>query len=268
MNTFLDWARELSPIAAAGWLLLANLLSFAFAMLAGELATWLFARRRVVPRPDPLAPKEIAYTAAGIVVNWLITVAGWWLWRRGLVVIRRDTGWRAWLDVPILVLLMDLTMYVLHRVVHLPWFYPIHRLHHEYDRPRPLSLFVLNPLETLAFGILWLIVISHYPSSWLGLSVYLAINLGTGMLGHLGVEPLPGCWTRVPVLRQLGTSTFHAQHHQDVHLNFGFYTLIWDRLFQTLVPSYDTRFGQPLSNLQRLVMDSGVVKDGWPHPDR
>ena len=29
---------------------------------------------------------------------------------------------------------------------------PIHRLHHEYDRPRPLSLFVLNPLETLAFG--------------------------------------------------------------------------------------------------------------------
>ena len=250
MDTFLDWARLLSPMAAAGWLLAANLASFALALLAGELAALVFSRHRVAPPPDPLEPKELAYTAAGIAVNWLITVAGWYLWRRRIIVIRRDIGWRAWLDVPALVLLMDFTMYVLHRVVHWPWFYPIHRLHHEYDRPRPLSLFVLNPLETLAFGLLWLVVIALYPSSWLGLSIYLTINLGMGMLGHLGVEPLPGWWSRAPLLRQVGTSTFHAQHHQDVHHNYGFYTLIWDRLFKTLVPTYDLRFGEVLPTSQ------------------
>jgi lathosterol oxidase len=246
MNAFLDWARELSPAAAAGWLLVANLATFALALLAGNLATRRLEVRRIVESPGPLEAREIAYTAAGLVANWLITIVGWYLWRSGLVTIRRDVGWRAWLDVPVLVLSMDFAMYVLHRVVHRRWFYPIHRLHHAYDRPRPLSLFVLNPLETLAFGVLWLVVIAAYPSSWLGLSTYLAINLGTGILGHLGVEPFPAWWGRAPVLKQLGTSTFHAQHHQDVRHNFGFYTVIWDRLFGTLVPSYDTRFGSSL----------------------
>ncbi|WP_406694852.1 sterol desaturase family protein [Singulisphaera sp. Ch08] len=246
MNDFLDWAHDLSPVAAAAWLFGANLVSFAFAVALGHLALFSFSGNRVSLPPDPLEPKELVYTAAGIVVNWLITIAAWLLWRHGFVVIRRDTGWRAWLDVPILVLVMDLAMYLLHRVVHHPWLFPIHRLHHDYDRPRPLSLFVLNPLETLGFGTLWLIVIVLYPSSWLGLSTYLGINLGTGMMGHLGVEPFPGWWSRVPVLRQVGTSTFHAQHHQDVHHNFGFYTLIWDRLFGTLLPTYDAEFGHTL----------------------
>src|SRR4051812_13929098 len=131
MNAFLDWAHDLPLLAAAGWLLLANLVSFALALLAGDLAAALFASRRGVPPPGPIGQKEVVYAAAGIAVNWLVTVLAWLLWRDGVILIRRDTGWRAWLDVPVLVLGMDLAMYLLHRVVHLPWFYPIHRLHHE-----------------------------------------------------------------------------------------------------------------------------------------
>ena len=67
-----------------------------------------------------------------------------------MIVIGRDIGWYAWLDVLILLLIMEFAMYVLHRVVHLPWFYPIHHLHHRYERPRPLDLFVLHPLENLS----------------------------------------------------------------------------------------------------------------------
>ena len=35
-------------------------------------------------------------------------------------------------------------------------------------------------------------------------------------------------------LRLIGSSTFHANHHQDGDVNFGFYTNLWDRLFRTL----------------------------------
>ena len=42
----------------------------------------------------------------------------------------------------------------------------------------------------------------------------------------------------IPFVHYISTSTFHAEHHQDADHNFGFYTLIWDRLFVTLSPDY------------------------------
>ena len=40
-----------------------------------------------------------------------------------------------------------------------------------------------------------------------------ALNLIFGTLGHVGVEPFPKSWARWRLLRQIGTSTFHAEHH-------------------------------------------------------
>ena len=99
-------------------------------------------------------------------------------------------------------------------------------------------------LETLGFGGLWLIVLAVYPATWLGMSIYLALNVAYGVIGHLGVEPVPAAALRIPLLKGLTTSTFHAQHHLDRQRNFGFYTLIWDRLFGTLSPDYARDFGQ------------------------
>lgn len=244
MNAILDWVGSLTLAEAAAWLLAENVVLFVLAVIVGSVVARRFHRRPAAPVPDPLERKEVVYAASTVVLNWLITLLGWYLWKQGILVIRRDYGWWAVADVVALVLIMDLAMYVLHRMIHISVFYPIHRLHHAFDRPRPLDLFVLHPLENLAFGALWLVVVAVHAWSWTGISIFLAMNLASGTLGHLGVEPLPSWWSRVPMLRHVGTSTFHAGHHQDVHHNFGFYTLIWDRLFGTLVPEYDRRFGQ------------------------
>ncbi len=250
MNAFFEWMYTRSPLAAAGVLLVENVVLFAITLVVGYVASAWFARRHVTPPPDPLDRREVVFATTTVILNWLVTCVGWILWRRGVIVIRRDTGWYAWLDVVVLLLVMDFAMYVLHRVVHLPWFYAIHQLHHRYDRPRALDLYVLHPLENLAFGALWLFVVVVHPWSILGMSVYLAINLGSGTLGHLGVEPFPAWWSRVPLLRQLGTSTFHAQHHRDIQHNFGFYTLLWDRLFGTLTQGYDDNFGREIARTE------------------
>ena len=81
MNSFFDWAFSLSPWEAAFWLLIANIATFALAVLPGIAATNLFRRRQIVAPPGPLQRKEVVYTAAGVVINWLITIAAWVLWR-------------------------------------------------------------------------------------------------------------------------------------------------------------------------------------------
>ncbi|MGC4031889.1 MAG: sterol desaturase family protein [Tepidisphaeraceae bacterium] len=138
------------------------------------------------------------------------------------------------LDALILLVVMDFAMYVLHRIAHHRLLFPlVHRTHHRYDRPRPLNLFVLNPFEVLGFGTLWLAVLCLYSFTWLGMILFLVLNLAFGTIGHLGVEPFPRSWKRLPIIKHMGSSTFHADHHQDEHVNFGFYTDIWDRLFRT-----------------------------------
>jgi sterol desaturase/sphingolipid hydroxylase (fatty acid hydroxylase superfamily) len=236
-------ALRTMPIGLAALLFVLEnaVIVIAVVVLGGAIAE-RFARRAVCAPPDPLSLAEIATAASAVVMNSAVTLAGLLMWRQGIVRFRSDTGLYALADVVVLVLVMDLAMYVLHRIAHHPWLFALlHRLHHRYERVRPLTLFVLSPFEALSFGALWLVVITIYPSSWLGMSTYLTLNVAFGAIGHLGVEPLPSRWMKWPALRHLGTSTFHAQHHAMPTHNYGFYTLLWDRLFGTLDPSYDAR---------------------------
>jgi sterol desaturase/sphingolipid hydroxylase (fatty acid hydroxylase superfamily) len=234
------------PLGEAALLLgAANLLVFALALGLGRALARRHQARRVTPAPPPIGRPELLYAAATVLLNTGVTIAGLELWRRGHIRFRTDTGLRALADVPILLLAMDAAMYFLHRLAHAPPLFRLaHREHHRFAHPRVLTLFVLHPLETLGFGALWLGLISVYDASLLGMSIYLTLNVAFGAIGHLGVEPLPDRWLRLPVLRHIATSTFHAQHHLYETVNYGFYTLIWDRLFGTLSPRYQPDFGR------------------------
>lgn len=235
----LHWLRTLPLWKAALGLLLQNFLVFALALLSGHLFVRLFRKRRVSPLPGPITRKEILLSILTVALNTVVTIIGWHLWRTGVVRFREDVGLWSLLDVFILFFVMDFAMYLLHRMAHHPILFPLlHRTHHDYENPRPLTLFVLNPVETLSFGSLWLIVIFLYSFSWIGMSVYLILNVVFGTIGHLGVEPFPRSWQRIPVLHFISTSLFHAQHHRDMDHNYGFYTTLWDKLFRTLHPKY------------------------------
>ncbi len=170
-----------------------------------------------------------------VLLNSLVAVAGWLLWKAGWIRITHP-GWaRTLLDVAIFVGAMDFGMYVFHRLAHHRWIYPwVHATHHTHVSVNSISLFVLNPFEVLGFGSLMLAVMMLVPLSGTGVLIYLVLNLVFGTLGHAGVEPFPESWKRRLLLREMGSSSFHAGHHRTPTTNFGFYTLIWDRLFGTL----------------------------------
>ncbi|HEX8916640.1 MAG TPA: sterol desaturase family protein [Humisphaera sp.] len=229
-----DFAVMTWPQAVA-WLMAVNVAVFVLSLAAGEALVRLFRDRPVTEPPQPLERAEVLWAALCVVLNGGVAVAGWFLWRAGVITVVRDGGvWRVLLDVLVLLVAMDFAMYVFHRLAHAPLLYgPLHSTHHKYDRPRPLNLFVLNPAEVGGFGALWLVVLMLYPATWPGILAYLALNLVFGTLGHLGVEPFPKAWFRLPVFKHVGSSTFHADHHTDGRVNFGFYTTVWDRLFGT-----------------------------------
>ncbi len=242
----IDWLHSASWLAAGMAFFAENLLILLFVVVGGECLVRGYRARPVSAPPEPVTALEIAVALGNVLLNTAITLAGWQLWKHGVIRFRTDWGWGAVGDVFALLLIMDLLMYWLHRLAHTPILFQwIHRMHHRYERVRPLTLFALNPVENLGFGLLWLAVISVYPASWLGMSIYMVLNVVCGAIGHLGVEPVPIELARQPVLSSVAGSSFHAQHHQDANYNFGFYTLFWDRLFGTLRADYAQSYGCP-----------------------
>jgi sterol desaturase/sphingolipid hydroxylase (fatty acid hydroxylase superfamily) len=243
MDGLLDAFQALPLAGVMLFALVGDWLAFFLTLAVGHRLARRYRRKPTTPPPEPVTAKELWLATSCVLVNTLIAIAGILLWQHGVIHVRRALDWRVALDVLVLILAMDFQMYVFHRVAHLRWVFPlVHATHHEYNNPRPLTLFVLNPVETAAFGVLWLLVITVYTSSWLAIALYLAFNLAFGLIGHLGVEPLPASWIAIPVMREVSTSTFHAEHHLDAGRNFGFYTLLWDRLFGTISPTYRRDF--------------------------
>ncbi|MES2788663.1 MAG: sterol desaturase family protein [Planctomycetota bacterium] len=245
-DSLINWLQNASWLEASAVFFAENLLILILVVLGGEWLVRRYQSRPVSETPDPITTGEIAVALGNVLLNTATTLAGWQLWRYKIIQFRTDVGWGAAADVLALLLIMDLLMYWLHRLAHTPILYRwIHGLHHRYERVRPITLFALNPVENLGFGLLWLAVVCVYPASWLGMSIYMVLNVVCGAIGHLGVEPVPVEWARQSVVSQIAGSSFHAQHHQDANHNFGFYTLLWDRLFGTLRVDYAQKYGRP-----------------------
>ncbi|HEY9258041.1 sterol desaturase family protein [Chitinophaga sp.] len=186
------------------------------------------------PHPFAYNSRQWHIAAVTTVLNTVITYTGYWLWTQQAIRITTAFSISILLHAAFLFFAMDLLMYIFHYVIHkTPLYKLLHTLHHEATDPEPIDLFILHPLETLSFGALWLLLLLLFPLNIYGIIIYLIINVIFGMMGHLGMEPLPAKVHQWPVLKYLGTSTFHHTHHRHEQCNFGFYTSIWDRVFRT-----------------------------------
>lgn len=247
MRALLIFAKGLGLGEAAVLSLLVNVALFAVMLAGGAVMARVWAHRRVALVPPPLTGAEIGVAAITVVLNAGVMLAGWALFLHGILRVDDAPFGLRWLtDAIVLTVVMDLAMYVTHRAAHLPIVFRwIHGMHHRHEQPRPLTLFVLHPVEVVGFGGLWIAVLCTHAFSLGGMLLYLTLNSVFGTFGHIGVEPMPPAFARWAVVGRIGTSTFHTRHHQRPATNFGFYTSFWDRLFGTLDPDYVRDFGQP-----------------------
>jgi lathosterol oxidase len=222
----------LSQSSVSLWLifLAENFAVTAIALLAGWSVT------RLLHHNFKAATKhEWLICFATNIINTAITYSGFCLWKYHYLSFVFNVNWHILVDFLSIFISMDLFMYLFHYFIHRnSYIYrTIHRFHHVYENPTPIDLFVLHPLETIGFGLLWLITISLYHFNFYAVIIYLVVNVIFGIAGHLGFEPIASKIRGNLLFKYLGTSAFHHRHHMDVTHNFGFYTNIWDKLFKT-----------------------------------
>lgn len=242
VDAALDWAWRLDVGQVVGFALLENVVLFLIAVGMGNAMLRLPTVVRLLPDPGRISRLQVWLAGGAILMNSVITVVGWGLWKAGIIGLNAEPGVRIAVDFVLLLLLMDVLMYAGHAVAHRPRVFPLaHALHHRFVDARPATLYALHPLEILGFGGLWLAALATHAFSVWAILGYTAVNLVFGIFGHLGVEVLPPTTRRNPVFRWVATPTLHAGHHAEPAFNLGFYTSIWDRLFGTLGPDYDRR---------------------------
>lgn len=219
MKNLLDKLQGLSFVEQAFFFLAENILLALLALCFGYFLIKIFNHPY-----KKISRYEWSMTIITIIINSLITIIGYQLWLHHLIRIDFNLSFKILVDFILLFMGMDLFMYIFHLLIHRTVLNRyIHKLHHKSVNPAPIDLFVLHPVETFAFGFLWLSLLLIAEFNAYAIAFYLTTNVILGIIGHLGFEPLS---TR-------SISSFHHQHHLDEKYNFGFYTTIWDRIFGT-----------------------------------
>ncbi|MEO3407918.1 sterol desaturase family protein [Mucilaginibacter sp. CAU 1740] len=228
----LRFLATLSPLQLWLIFLAENLLVTILALLFG----WLILKLSNKPIKGA-SRNEILTCLLTNAINTGITFAGYYLFKHNYISLTFEINWYILLDFLLLFLLMDLAMFIFHYLIHHSVIYKaIHRFHHHYADPIPIDLFVLHPVETIGFGSLWLIILTLYGFNFYAVLIYLTANVFFGIMGHLGIEPVPASIRKLFPFKYLGTSSFHHRHHLEIGYNFGFYTNIWDKVFRTYKP--------------------------------
>ena len=143
------------------------------------------------------------------------------------------------MELPVALLLLDLAIYLQHRLVHyVPVLWRVHRMHHadlDFDVTTGARF---HPLEiALSLGIKCVVIVPLGASPLAVLLFEIALN-ATAMFNHSNVR-LPRAMERLLRLLVV-TPDMHRVHHsvvqRETDSNFGFNFPWWDRMFGTYRP--------------------------------
>ncbi|UIR56587.1 sterol desaturase family protein [Sphingobacterium sp. SRCM116780] len=222
---YLQFTDFISLIAVA---FIGNFLLFLLSILFYEIIHKIYNQHDQLVARHPILQGDIWNALFNMLLNGVVAIVGLYLMRMEWMKII-DFRWETFLFKFLAVFfLIDFLMFILHWLVHKSFLYRyFHYRHHVFERTNALSLFVMHPLENLMFGCVLIITFILVPCDIFTIVFYLAFNLLWGILGHLGFNLFHF------KNRLITNGMFHMHHHHDIHVNFGFYTSLWDKFFKT-----------------------------------
>ncbi|XP_059617724.1 uncharacterized protein LOC132262467 [Phlebotomus argentipes] len=137
--------------------------------------------------------------------------------------------WWLFLQIPAYFIYQDYTTYWLHRIYHFPFLYKrFHKLHHTYKQPTAFSVTAIHPVEIVHIQITLLLPIFLIPIHWAPFYGVVLYSYYHAILDHSGVAFKAQWWQPWQP-----DASFHDNHHQYFHVNFGFNIKYWDTLHGT-----------------------------------
>lgn len=136
-----------------------------------------------------------------------------------------EYGWAYFLISPILFLMFtDTLIYWIHRGLHHPRLYFLHKLHHKYKETTPFSAFSFHPLDGIAQGMPYHLFTLVFPMhSRLYLFTLFMVGLWTVNIHDRVTLDFWG----------VNGAAHHTIHHTKFNYNYGQYFTFWDRFFGT-----------------------------------
>lgn len=216
------WLKE--PLHFFVLLSLVNILFYTLTLLLSYLWNH-YTKRRVKTR----TVADFRLSLSILFFNIVIAIPGYLLFYFNIIVFKYEYIWVSIvIDVVIIGMVVDLIMYISHYFSHkIPWMKALHERHHTHHTFNELSLYVMHPLETIGLGMLFTLLFWLYDFNLYAVMLFLVFNWFWGVIAHFNVK-------RTERYRFFTNSVFHAIHHQEKRVNFGFYTTVWDRVCGTI----------------------------------
>ncbi len=215
----MDLNKLHEPVIFWALLIVANVIMFLCTVLISRAWSSFYRLKSI-----PLIKKDLFLAIIILIVNVLVAIPGYLLFLNSKIIF---TEVNMLSDFVLLFILVDLVMYLLHYVSHSIWpFKLIHKIHHAHTDFNAISLYVMQPFEALLFGLLLTIIPFLYSLNIYSFILFLFINWLFGVIAHLNTL------SNNPA-KIFGNNVFHKHHHELGKCNYGFYTVLWDKLFGT-----------------------------------
>ncbi len=121
----------------------------------------------------------------------------------------------------------ELHFYLVHRLMHIPFFMRrVHRIHHRSFIPTVWSIYSFHPLESFLLSTVLFLYALVVPTSPMAVFAFPMLSILLNLSGHANY--------RIRATKKYsGFATKHNRHHSRYEPSYGFALNIFDRLFKT-----------------------------------
>lgn len=173
-------------------------------------------------------------------------------------------GWPLWVQALLAGAVLDLGLYVMHRVSHQwAWAWRLHAIHHSAQRLYWLNGERRHPLSALLMAGPGLFVAVALGVSPLAVTAWLTL-----LAVHLAFQHANLDYSIGPIRRWIGAAEVHRWHHkreyEDAQVNFGEFWMVWDRAFGTFLDTPGRVDADAVGLRDEVVPPNYAAQLAWP----